>query len=261
MCNPQCIEFVSSSLSRHDVEARRVLEVGALDVNGSVRPYIEKLEPADYVGVDLVSGSGVDAVCRAEELVSQFGEGTFDVVVATELLEHVADWRSAVHNFKSVVTPGGIVVLTTRSLGSPFHGYPDDYWRFEPNDLRVIFADCHIDRLDRDDPGDPGVFLKVVVPPGVANLDLSGYAVHSMLVGRRLVSVEEAERLLALERAVAEGEERLRLERHRTSELTANLASLEADRQELARLRETKTMRYTAWLRRAYGWLLSGKRS
>ena len=107
MCNAQCIDFVASVLTAGDVAGRDVLEVGALDVNGTVRPVVEALGPASYIGVDLEHGPGVDEVLPAEDLLDRFGPGAFDVVISTELLEHVRDWRLVVRNLKLGAPPRG----------------------------------------------------------------------------------------------------------------------------------------------------------
>ena len=51
----------------------------------------------------------VDVVVPAEELVKYFGAESFDVVIATELLEHVKDWRLVVNNMKQVLKPKGYI--------------------------------------------------------------------------------------------------------------------------------------------------------
>lgn len=35
-------------------------------------------------------------VCPVERITEYFGESSFEVVIATELLEHVVDWRLAI---------------------------------------------------------------------------------------------------------------------------------------------------------------------
>lgn len=239
VCNAQCIDFVASVLRAGDVAGRDVLEVGALDVNGTVRPVVGALGPGSYVGVDIEAGPGVDEVLRAEDLLDRFGPEAFDVVISTELLEHVRDWRRVVRNLKLVARPGGLVLITTRSRGFPLHGYPWDHWRFEPEDMAVIFADCASVRIDRDLATDPGVFVAARRPetPGWEPLDLAGYALWSVHTDRRALDAEDG----------PPGPDPLEAEVRR---LQAEAA--EADRR-LAELRATRTMRWTASARRAYG--------
>ena len=134
MCTKACLEFVRANLQPDEMIGRAVLEVGSLDVNGSVRSIVTVHQPARYVGVDLQEGPGVDAVCDATELVSRFGENSFDLVLSTEMLEHVRDWRVVVSQIKRVLKPGGVLLVTTRSRGFPYHGFPHDFWRYEPGD-------------------------------------------------------------------------------------------------------------------------------
>ena len=53
MCSPAVIRFARAALTESDVRGRSVLEIGALDVNGSVRPVVESLHPASYTGIDI----------------------------------------------------------------------------------------------------------------------------------------------------------------------------------------------------------------
>jgi SAM-dependent methyltransferase len=131
MCNVACIYFALENLTPEEVEGRTVLEVGSRDVTGSFRKLIERWHPRSYVGVDIEKGQGVDVICAAEKLVQKFGQDKFDIVVSTEMIEHVLDWRAVISNVKQVTRPGGIILVTTRSRGFPYHGYPNDFWRYE----------------------------------------------------------------------------------------------------------------------------------
>lgn len=184
MCHASCLAFGRTHIRAEDVRGRDVVEVGSLDVNGSLRGHVESLGPARYVGADVQPGPGVDVVCDAGDLVSRFGEAAFDLVLSTEMLEHARDWRRVVSNLKRLARRGGVLLVTTRSLGFPYHGYPYDFWRYEPDDLRQAFSDCTIELLERD-PEAPGVFLRARVPEAFAERDLSTLALHSMLRGRR----------------------------------------------------------------------------
>lgn len=184
MCNSSGIAFATRCLSEDLVRGKTVLEVGALDVNGSVRSRVEAQGPASYTGVDICSGPGVDLVLDATDLVDQFGHDSFDVVISTELLEHVHDWRAVITNMKSVLRAGGTLLVTTRSRGFHIHAYPADYWRYEVADFEEIFRDMEILALERD-PLAPGVFMFAVSGPA-PQADLDGIALYSVLAARRV---------------------------------------------------------------------------
>src|SRR2546426_8193018 len=110
MCNEACLEFGRRYLRHDAITGKTVLEVGSMDVNGSLRAIVQRMAPSAYVGVDIATGPGVDVVCRASELVARFGEGAFDTVISTEMLEHVRDWRVAGPNLNRGLKVGGAIV-------------------------------------------------------------------------------------------------------------------------------------------------------
>lgn len=191
MCHVSCVVFLARALRQEEVAGTRVLEVGARDFNGSVRPVLESWKPAEYLGTDLVDGRGVDVVCDAARLVEAFGEDSFDLVVSSEMLEHAREWQTALDNMKRVCRPGGLLALTTRSYGYPYHG-PDDYWRFEPDDLRRAVADFEILVLERDAQA-PGVFLKCRKPEAALSPRVDAVPVYCMLTGRRQIGVRSGD--------------------------------------------------------------------
>jgi SAM-dependent methyltransferase len=189
MCHVSVFEFFISEARKEEFEGKSVLEVGSRYVNGSVRSMIVNfLQPSQYLGVDVESGPLVDLVLPAEKLLEFFGPDSFDVVISTELLEHVQDWRLIINNMKSVLRTGGYIYISTRSYGFPFHAFPYDFWRYELNDMKKIFADFDIIKLKQDKEA-PGVFLKARKPAGWRPVDLSGLALYSMVLGRRTTAI------------------------------------------------------------------------
>lgn len=159
------LAFLKEDLSRSEILGKRVAEIGSQDVNGSPRPIVMALEPLEYVGIDGSKGPGVDLIMNADVLCEVLGSETFDIVLSTEMLEHVVDWRLVIRQMKGLVKPGGLLVITTRSPGFPYHPYPIDMWRYTLEDARRIFSDMEILAL-KDDPQVPGIFLKARKPEG-----------------------------------------------------------------------------------------------
>jgi SAM-dependent methyltransferase len=183
MCDSNVLEFIAKTVQPDDVAGKSVLEVGALDVNGSVRSHIESLRPSRYVGVDLEPGPCVDEICDVAELVQRFGRESFDLVVSTEVVEHVEDWRTAFEQMKLVLKPDGTLVLTTRSIGFPPHGHPYDFWRYQREDMETILADFTDVQITHAKP--PGVFVYARKPANWRPVDLSALALYSIITRKR----------------------------------------------------------------------------
>jgi SAM-dependent methyltransferase len=106
-------------LARH-ARTERTLDVG------SSSGFYSKYFP-NRVALDHRAGPGVQVVCDAHNLC--FGDGVFDVVLCTEVLEHLVDPRRAIGEMHRVLRGGGTLLLTTRFL-FPIHDSPGDYYRF-----------------------------------------------------------------------------------------------------------------------------------
>ncbi len=159
------LAWTEGTLQVLDIEDRRVLEVGSYNVNGSIRPIVQALNPASYLGVDQGAGPGVDEICNATDLVETFGAGTFDVVLSTEMMEHVVEWKPVVIEMASVLAPGGLLLITTRGPGFPYHPYPIDTWRYTTDTMRDILVACGLNvREVTSDPEAPGVFAIAIKP-------------------------------------------------------------------------------------------------
>lgn len=195
MCNTSCIDFAGKVLQNADISGRDVLEVGSFNVNGSVRGLVLSRAPVSYTGVDIAEGPGVDKICRAEDLIPVFARGSFGLVISTEAMEHIRDWRKVVSNMKNLLCRGGVLLITTRSKGFGYHGYPNDFWRFELEDIREIFADMTITDLEAD-PSSPGILLKAVKGPDFVEKDLSGYELYSIVTGNRCTKISGPDYIL-----------------------------------------------------------------
>jgi SAM-dependent methyltransferase len=185
MCHNSCIKFGIDVLTSADVLEKRVLEVGALNVNGSLRGIVTGMNPSEYLGVDVQSGDGVDELCAAERIVERFGKNRWDLIICTEVLEHVWDWQAVVSSLKIALAQEGRLVVTKRAVGFHYHPYPYDLWRFDLADMAKVFGDLKILRL-QSDPQEPGVFLYAAKPRVFVEAVLQEVGVYSMLTKARM---------------------------------------------------------------------------
>ena len=195
MCNKACIEFGQAYLKEKDVQGKKVIEIGSYDINGSLRSIVESMNPQSYLGVDIVKGPGVDEICTVEDLIDHFGKECFDLVISTELLEHVLNWRKAISTMKNLLRPNGVLLITTRSIGFGYHGWPFDFWRYEVNDLRILLSDLLIETVEPD-PLRPGVFIKARKPESFIEHDLTSYKLYSILKSKRCENINDYENYL-----------------------------------------------------------------
>jgi SAM-dependent methyltransferase len=96
-----------------------------LDLGASVGFYAP-LFP-NRVSLDIRPAQGVQVVGDAHALC--FPDATFDVVLCTEVLEHLVEPQRGIDEMRRVLRPGGTLLLTTRFL-FPIHDAPGDYFRY-----------------------------------------------------------------------------------------------------------------------------------
>lgn len=172
----EVMEFFGRTVVPDEFHGKRILEVGSENVNGSIRPLIENLQPSEFIGIDLHLGIGVDLVLAAEKIVQYFGSESFDVIVSTDTLEHVVDWRAVIRNMKEALRPKGYLYLTAAPMGFQYHPYPYDLWRFTLSDMQKIFADFEVIKLEE------GVLLKARKPENYVPINLSEIPLYSMML-------------------------------------------------------------------------------
>jgi SAM-dependent methyltransferase len=108
---------------------KRIMDLGAQDVNGSLRSVAPPGN--DYVGVDFCKAKGVDVVIE-DPYSLPFEDGVFDACVTSSCFEHSEFFWLTFLEIARVVKKGGLLYLNVPSNG-PFHRYPVDCWRFYPD--------------------------------------------------------------------------------------------------------------------------------
>lgn len=119
MAHPEQAEFFSGVRAHYPAafKGARVLEVGSLDINGSVR---ELFADCRYTGVDLQLGPGVDLACQGQ--LVEFPTAHFDTTISAECMEHNPFWRETIANMLRMTRPGGMVLISCATTGRLEHG-------------------------------------------------------------------------------------------------------------------------------------------
>ncbi len=154
----QCLDLRKTLVSKST--SARVLEIGSLDINGSVRPlFVNTIsDGGSFFGIDVQEGPGVDLVADASVYKSDV---QYDVVVCAEVFEHTAVWPKIVKNAHSLLVPGGMFIATMAGEGRPPHSAIDENpirsWEYYKNvtksDLEkqlAIFSDFKVNVVDTD---------------------------------------------------------------------------------------------------------------
>jgi SAM-dependent methyltransferase len=114
----QFIRSVKNEFPRF-FNSTKVLEIGSLNINGTVRQFFDT--PQLYVGVDVAEGAGVDVVSLGHEYDTK---ERFDCVISCECMEHNPYWSETFTNMARLCRPGGMVLMTCATTGRPEHGTP-----------------------------------------------------------------------------------------------------------------------------------------
>jgi len=141
-----------------------VLEVGSRMTSKNAWWIVNRdLSDGQWLGIDMQPGRGVDRVADIHALPQEW-RGRFSAVLCSEVLEHVERPWVALPELRSVIRPGGWIVLTTL-FAFPEHGFPDDFFRYSRSGLESLlraagFANIHTEyagsvRITLNDHGEP----------------------------------------------------------------------------------------------------------
>jgi SAM-dependent methyltransferase len=141
-------------VSRWLVAQRSIVGGVLLDLGCGNRPYQGWYEVITEraVGLDAAPGSRADIAGFADSL--PFREAAFDVVLATEVLEHVADVRATLSEIRRVLRPEGWLVVSVPFL-YPTHEAPFDYRRFTHFGLVALLERAGFDSISIAAKGGP----------------------------------------------------------------------------------------------------------
>lgn len=134
------LDFIEKAKAAHPdfFRDKKILEIGALDVNGNVRGPFKK---CTFTGIDWAPGKNVDIVVPAKD--TTFDNEVFDVMLSANHLEHDPDWELSLGNNLPALKPGGLILLRWGTRRSSPHGPefdPHGKLGYYPKDLPEVHA-------------------------------------------------------------------------------------------------------------------------
>lgn len=118
-----------------------ILEVGSRDY-GNTQDFRGLFTGEQYLGIDMQAGNGVDLVLDLAddfESIDKALQGRrFKTVICMSVLEHCRDPFKMARNIQSLMVDDGILLVSV-PFAWEIHGFPDDYWRFTPSGVRILF--------------------------------------------------------------------------------------------------------------------------
>ena len=124
-----CQQFFDTYASAFQCTGTKVIEIGSQDVNGSLRRCCPST--FEYVGVDFVSGKGVDFILE-DPYSLPFENNSTDIVISSSCFEHSEMFWVLFLEVIRILRPDGLFYLNAPSNGD-FHCFPVDCWRFYPD--------------------------------------------------------------------------------------------------------------------------------
>lgn len=120
--------FLDRSIRRWTHPGATVADVGCGEQ--PLRALVERLG-AVYTGIDVHQNRQGTVDVIADITAVPLPDAAFDVILCTEVLEHVPDTHTAVAELARLCRPGGMVLVTT-PFAYPLHEEPSDFIRVTP---------------------------------------------------------------------------------------------------------------------------------
>jgi len=112
-----------------------------VDYGCAQSPYVGLLPAStQYIGADIEGNPEAAVILRPDGSVP-LPDGSTDVVLSTQVLEHVIDPALYLAECARLLRPGGSLVLTTHGIMFR-HPDPEDYWRWTCDGLARIVQDA-----------------------------------------------------------------------------------------------------------------------
>ena len=128
-----------------DYENLDILEIGSGDIsiNQSAEHIFKNAKL--FIQTDVNKSYGHEYLDITNEIQI---EEKFDLIICTNVLEHIFDIKSAIKNLNYLLKENGQLLVSVPFI-YPLHDEPEDFWRFTEHALKKIFSDFKILTIKR----------------------------------------------------------------------------------------------------------------
>lgn len=125
-----CIEDIAKKYIKNNSV---IVDVGCGD-----KPYypIFSKKTAKYIGVDLTGNPKADIFIDENKNIP-LEDNQADIVLSTQVLEHVVNPQSYLGECLRILKPSGLLILSTHGYWV-YHQDPEDYWRWTSPGLKLL---------------------------------------------------------------------------------------------------------------------------
>lgn len=125
------------AFAKSDCSGKNILDIGC-----GIKPYRDLFNSASYIGIDIEDGGHSNQAKTVDKFYNgvdiPYPDGSFNIVICTEVLEHVKEPEKLLNEIKRVLKTEGQVFLTMPFVWNE-HEVPYDFNRFTRYEHKVIF--------------------------------------------------------------------------------------------------------------------------
>jgi SAM-dependent methyltransferase len=121
---------------------QRILEIGPDKVPSSLQGLVD-VKGLTWETLDVADRPGI-TYKATDDYSFPLPDGTFDLVIADQVIEHVKKIWRWVPELARVCKPGGHVVLIS-PISWPYHEAPVDCWRIYPEGMRALLDESGLE--------------------------------------------------------------------------------------------------------------------
>ena len=113
-----------------------------VDIGSGTAPYKKIVAHERYIGIDIEDRGGVtDVLIEDVNKGLSLSDNTADMVLCTEVLEHVKKPDAVITELFRILKKGGTLILTTPMVW-PVHEAPNDFYRFTNFGLEYLLREA-----------------------------------------------------------------------------------------------------------------------